>query len=120
MRGTIEDWTTLLFKTKRLREQLTPIMNEIGLKNWFKKTIKTLKKLLQTMKHGPDKYFWKNILHWHTAVGPEDQSYWAGWMIDLLLTHEGGERPQDFQVKHWIYTCDFSVLTHCINSRKRD
>ena len=37
MEGTKEDWQKLMDKTENLQKMLDPIMDEIGLKKWFKK-----------------------------------------------------------------------------------
>ena len=50
MKGTLEDWNELLTKTENLKTMLAPVMDELLLEDWFKKTLNTLTKLIDTFK----------------------------------------------------------------------
>ena len=50
MKGTLEDWNDLLNKTENLKTMLAPVMDELLLEDWFKSTLKTLTKLIDTFK----------------------------------------------------------------------
>lgn len=50
MKGTLEDWNDLLTKTENLKTMLAPVMDELLLEDWFKSTLNTLTKLIDTFK----------------------------------------------------------------------
>ena len=50
MKGTLEDWNDLLTKTENLKTMLAPVMEELLLEDWFKSTLNTLTKLIDTFK----------------------------------------------------------------------
>ena len=50
MKGTLEDWNDLLTKTEDLKTMLAPVMDELLLEDWFKSTLNTLTKLIDTFK----------------------------------------------------------------------
>ena len=50
MKGTLEDWNDLLTKTENLKAMLAPVMDELLLEDWFKSTLNTLTKLIDTFK----------------------------------------------------------------------
>merc|ERR1711962_1087848 len=96
MVGEVNDWERLVQKTSKLEEMLQPVMKEIGLGEWFSRTLTTLAKLVDTYKGNPDKKWWSHILDWHTAFGSGARSSWSGWMIDFLMAGEA-HGPEDFK-----------------------
>jgi len=72
MRGTEQDWIKMIAKTKQLEDLLAPIMKNIGLKKWFRKTIIMLRKLLDTFQGNPDTKWWSHILSFERE-GCQDQ-----------------------------------------------
>ena len=97
MNGALQDWELLLSKYTRLKKIFKPIPAGIGLKPWFESTRKMLKNLLETFEGKPDRIWWRHILDWHSENGSGGRCFWTGWMIDFLLTFEGGENPQNFR-----------------------
>jgi len=96
MTGSEEDWIQLTEKTKKLETLLMPIMDEIGLGNWFAGTHCTLAKLLDTYRSNPDVEWWSHVLSWNETYGSGARSWWTGWMIDFLMAGSA-EKPKDFQ-----------------------
>ena len=96
MEGTKEDWQKLMDKTENLQKMLDPIMDEIGLRKWFKKTKIMLGKLLETFEGNPDVEWWSHILSWNETYGSGEREWWSGWIIDFLMA-KPGESPKDFQ-----------------------
>jgi len=96
MTGSEEDWIQLAEKTKKLETLLMPIMEEIGLGNWFDGTHRTLANLLDTYRSNPDVEWWSHVLSWNRTYGSGARSWWSGWMIDFLMAGSA-EKPQNFQ-----------------------
>jgi len=96
MTGTLQDWKQLVAKTENLKSLLQPIIDELGLQNWFIKTLNILEKLVDTFEGNPDKEWWGHILSWNETYGSGARSWWSGWMIDFLMAGNA-ENPQDFQ-----------------------
>jgi len=96
MTGSEEDWIQLAEKTKKLETLLMPIMEEIGLGNWFAGTHRTLANLLDTYRSNPDVEWWSHVLSWNRTYGSGARSWWTGWMIDFLMAGSA-EKPQNFQ-----------------------
>ena len=96
MKGTLADWKQLVVKTENLNSLLHPMIDELGLKDWFIKTLHILKKLVDTFDGNPDKEWWGHILSWNETYGSGSRSWWSGWMIDFLMAGKA-EKPQDFQ-----------------------
>ena len=96
MNGTLQDWKQLVTKTENLKSLLQPIVDELGLQNWFIKTLDILEKLVDTFEGNPDKEWWGHILSWNETYGSGARSWWSGWMIDFLMAGKA-EKPQDFQ-----------------------
>ena len=96
MKGTLADWKQLVVKTENLKSLLQPIINELGLQDWFIKTLDILEKLVDTFEGNPDKEWWGHILSWNETYGSGARSWWSGWMIDFLMAGKA-EKPQDFQ-----------------------
>ena len=96
MNGTLQDWKQLVTKTENLKSLLQPIVDELGLQNWFIKTLNILEKLVDTFEGNPDKEWWGHILSWNETYGSGARSWWSGWMIDFLMAGKA-EKPQDFQ-----------------------
>ena len=76
---------------------LQPVMKEIGLGEWFSRTLTTLAKLVDTYKGNPDKKWWSHILDWNKAFRSGERDWWSGWIIDFLMAKRGANKPQDFQ-----------------------
>ena len=55
MKGTLADWKQLVVKTENLQSLLQPMIDELGLQDWFIKTLDMLKKLVETFEGNPDK-----------------------------------------------------------------
>ena len=68
MKGTLEDWNDLLTKTENLKTMLAPVMDELLLEDWFKSTLNTLTKLIDTFKG-------KDCIHSTLASTPPWLSY---------------------------------------------
>ena len=96
MKGTLADWKQLVVKTENMKSLLQPIIDELGLQDWFIKTLDILKKLVDTFNGNPDKEWWGHILSWNETYGSGGRSWWSGWMIDFLMAGEA-ENPQDFK-----------------------
>ena len=96
MNGTLQDWKHLVAKTESLKSLLQPMIDELGLQNWFIKTLNILEKLADTFEGNPDKEWWGHILSWNETYGSGARSWWSGWMIDFLMAGKA-EKPQDFQ-----------------------
>ena len=96
MDGIKEDWQKLMDKTENLQNMLDPIMDEIGLGNWFDTTKVMLGKLLETFEGNPDVEWWSHILSWNQKYGSGAREWWSGWIIDFLMA-KPGEKPKDFQ-----------------------
>ena len=55
MNGTLQDWKQLVAKTENLKSLLQPMIDELGLQNWFIITLNILEKLVDTFEGNPDK-----------------------------------------------------------------
>jgi hypothetical protein len=97
MVGTDQDWEQLVEKTRRLRKLLNPVMEEVGLAEWFTKSLETLEKLLDTQQGKPDTEWWSHVLSWNALYGSGGRSWWDGWIIDFLKAPPYVERPTQFQ-----------------------
>jgi len=84
MKGTEEDWIKMITNTQKLEKLLAPIMINVGLKQWFSKTIAMLQKLLDTFQGNPDTEWWSHILSFNKRYGSGARQWWSGWMIDFL------------------------------------
>jgi len=84
MKGTEQDWIKMITDTKKLDKLLVPIMEDIGLEEWFRKTIAMLQKLLETFQGNPDTEWWSHILSFNSTYGSGARDWWSGWMIDFL------------------------------------
>jgi len=84
MKGTEQDWIKMITDTKKLDKLLVPILEDIGLEEWFRKTIAMLQKLLETFQGNPDTKWWSHILSFNRTYGSGARRWWSGWMIDFL------------------------------------
>jgi len=84
MKGTEQDWSKMIADTKKLEKLLEPILQHIGLEDWFRKTIAMLRKLLDTFQGNPDTDWWSHILSFNKRYGSGARQWWSGWMIDFL------------------------------------
>ena len=100
MVGTERDWERLVEKTRRLQDLLQPVMEEVGLADWFTKSLATLEKLLDTQRGKPDTKWWSHVLSWNEVYVSGARSWWDGWIIDFLMAAAGpweASRPDQFQ-----------------------
>jgi len=84
MKGTEQDWIKMISDIKKLEELLAPILQHIGLEEWFRTTIVMLHKLLDTYQGNPDTDWWSHILSFNKRYGSGARQWWSGWMIDFL------------------------------------
>merc|ERR1719447_2325268 len=77
MKGTYWDWIKMITNTEKLEKLLAPILKNIELEEWFRKTTAMLHKLLDTFQGNPDTEWWSHILSFNKRWG-------SGWMIDFL------------------------------------
>ena len=96
MKGTLADWKQLVAKTENLKSLLQPMIDELGLQNWFIITLNILEKLVDTFEGNPDKEWWGHILSRNETYGSGARKWWSGWMTDFLMAGKA-EKPRDFQ-----------------------
>jgi hypothetical protein len=84
MKGTEQDWIKMITNTKKLEKLLAPILKNIELEEWFRKTIVMLWKLLETFQGNPDTEWWSHILSFNKTYGSGSRQWWSGWMIEFL------------------------------------
>ena len=97
MEGDLQDWESLKERTKEMQTMLAPIMEDIGLKEWFVSTLTMLDKLLDTFQGKPDVEWWGHILSWDEIHSSGHRNHWSGWMIDFLRAPEKPTSPKHFQ-----------------------
>jgi len=95
MKGTEQDWIKMITDAKKLEKLLVPILEDIGLVEWFRKTIAMLQKLLETFQGNPDTEWWSHILSYNHTYGSGARAWWSGWMIDFLNAGSA-EKFKDF------------------------
>ena len=93
MKGTREDWKSLIEKVEDLRELLEPIENDIGLgseayevyglKSWWERLLTVLKNLLNTYDGQPDTEWWSKIIS-KRSFGSGSPEFRGWFMVDVL------------------------------------
>ena len=69
MTSKIIDNIRLHVVAKNLEKLLTPIIDDIGVRDWFPKVFDVLGNLLKTFEGNPDKEWWSHILSWNKTYG---------------------------------------------------
>jgi len=97
MSGTMEDWFKLYQKLHQLESLLKPILGDLEMVGWFKKTKVILNNLLDTYRGEPDIEWWGHILSWNERYGSGAREWFSGWMTEFLMAERLPEKPRDFQ-----------------------
>jgi len=96
MLGTIEDWQKLVDKLDKLEDLLGPIMNDLGMAEWFGKAKAVLSNLLDTKRGNPDTDWWGHILSWNEIYGSGARRWWSGWFPEFLMVGGDMSNPENF------------------------